>query len=378
MQTTAVYGCVNLIARTISSLPLTLVSRETRENMSDLPLYLLLRDEPNPEMDSFQWWELVITHLELRGNAYIEIQRSGKRIVALWPLHPDRMKVERVDGRIRYTYQTGPATYAPIRTEDMLHIRLYSGGELKGISPIQQAANAIGLAIAAEDFSARYFDGDAMPRIALMYDTPLPPEAKNEIEAAWRQSYSGVDRSYRVGTFGNGARIEKIGIAPDDAQVLDQRKYQTVEICRIWNVPPHLIGELDRPTFNTVEQLDLDFGKHSIRPRLVRIERAMNRVLLSLAERKELYFEFNMEGLLRGDLKTRAEAYSTLINWGVLSPNDARDTEGLPPRPHGDEYLQPVNMVISGAPPKPDPAQIPAPTEPTPEAMPDESNTEES
>ncbi len=283
MQTTAVYGCVNLIARTISSLPLQLTRRSTRENLTDHPLYLLMRDAPNPEMDSFQWWELMITHLELRGNAYAEIQRAGNRIIALWPLHPDNMRVERVDGEIRYTYKVASGQYAPIRKQDMLHFRLYSEGGLKGISPIAQAANAIGLAIAAEDFSSRYFDGDAMPRVAAVYDSMVPPDAKEEIANAWRQSYGGVDRSYRLAILGNGARIEKIGIAPNDAQVLDQRKYQTVEICRIWNVPPHLIGELDRPTFNTVEQLDLDFGKHSIRPRLVRIERATNCALLSPA-----------------------------------------------------------------------------------------------
>lgn len=353
LQASAVYACVALVGETVGSLPAFVYARDdSRPNAkrrdSKHPLSFLLHDEPNSYQDAFQFWEMMAWHLELRGNAYAEIQRDGyDRIVGIWPLHPDRMEPKWIDGRVVYIFRQKPGQEVIFDSSNILHLKLFGEG-LKGKGRIEYAASTLNVTLSSEEFGERYFDGDAMPRIGLFTDQPLNDGAQKAIQDAWNRSYGGVEKSWRAAAFGNNLRPETLGIPLKDSQFLELRKYNAVDIARLFRVPPHMIGELERATFNNVEQLDIDFGKHSIRPRLVRIERACNRALLDASEKQRFYIEFNMEALLRGDMKSRFDAYATGIQWGIQSPNEARDLEGWNPREGGDGYLQPVNMIVSG------------------------------
>ena len=358
MQMTAVYSCVRILSEAVASLPLN-VYRYTdtggKEKAIDHSLYRLLHDEPNPEMSSFIFRETLMTHLLLWGNAYAQVIRNGKgEVIALYPLMPDRMTVDRdKNGKLYYKYtksnddaptmETGSVILDP---SDVLHVPGLGFDGLVGYSPIAMAKNAIGLAIAAEEYGSKFYANGAAPSGVLEHPGTLKNPAK--VRDSWNSTFGGSSNSHKVAVLEEGMKYTPISISPNEAQFLETRKFQINEIARIFRVPPHMVGDLEKSSFSNIEQQSLEFVKYTLDPWVVRWEQALYRTLLSEEEKKTLFFKFNVEGLLRGDYASRMNGYATARQNGWMSANDIRELEDLdriPAELGGDLYLVNGNML---------------------------------
>ncbi len=349
MQTTAVYSCVRILAETVASLPLhTFKHTETgKEKAKEHSIYHLLADEPNPEMTSFVFRETLMGHLLLWGNAYAQIIRDGRgNIIALYPLMPDRMTVDRADsGEIYYIYNKEGKQYY-LRNYEVLHIPGLGFDGLIGYSPIAMAKNAIGMAIATEEYGASFFANGANPGGVLEHPGVVKDPAR--VRESWNSVYQGTKNAHRVAVLEEGMKFQSIGIPPEQAQFLQTRKFQLNEIARIFRIPPHMIGDLDKSSFSNIEQQSLEFVMYTLDPWVVRWEQAIKRALFSESEKKEYFVKFNVDGLLRGDYQSRMNGYAVGRQNGWLSANDIRELENLNRIPDdlgGDLYLVNGNMT---------------------------------
>ena len=360
MQMTAVYCCVRILSEAVASLPLQFYRYTDdggKEKAVDHPLYFLLHDEPNPEMTSFVFRETLMTHLLLFGNAYSQIIRNGKgEVIALYPLMPDRMTVDRDDkGRLYYEYRLssedsnliqGKQQTVRLKPYDVLHIPGLGFDGLVGYSPIAMAKNAIGLAIAAEEYGSKFFANGAAPSGVLEHPGTIKDPAR--LRESWQATFGGSGNANRIAVLEEGMKFSPISIAPDQAQFLETRKFQIDEIARIFRVPPHMIGDLEKSSFNNIEQQSLEFVKYTLDPWVSRWEQAMRRALLMPEEKKLYFFKFNVDGLLRGDYQSRMNGYAVGIQNGFMSPNDARNLEEMDLIPDdlgGNKYYINGNMV---------------------------------
>lgn len=353
MQVSAVYACVKVLAETVASLPLPLYKREQnggKEKAYAHPLYRVLHDLPNSDMTSFTFREVMMTYLLLWGNAYAQIIRDGqKRIIGLEPLKPQNMSITRDEKtkKLKYQYTDGVKTIE-FKQEQVFHIPALSFDGIKGISPIAQAREAIGLALATEEFGARFFGNGARPGGVLEH--PGVVKDPQKLRESWEAVYKGAKNAHKIAVLEEGMKYREIGIPPEDAQFLETRKFQLNEICRIFRVPPHLVGDLERSTNNNIELQSIEFVVHTVRPWLVRWEQAIFKSLLSEAD-KEIYFaKFNVDGLMRGDFNSRMAGYAVGRQNGWLSANDIRGLEDMNPIPKeqgGDLYLVNGNMVAA-------------------------------
>ena len=349
MQMTTVYACVRVIAETVASLPLH-VFRSVElgsEKATDHHLYRMLYDEPNAEMTSFQFREAAMTHLLLWGNSYSQIIRNGRgQVVGLYPLLPERMTVDRDErGRLFYIYSKDGTDFL-LKAEDVLHIPGLGFDGIVGNSPIAMERNAIGLGIAAEEFGSKFFSNGANPSGVLSHPGTIKDTAG--LRQSWMDTYGGSGNAGKIAVLEENMKFERISIPNNEAQFLESRKFQVDEICRIFRVPPHLVGNLERATFSNIEHQSISFGVHTIRPWLVRIEQAMNKALLSENEKGTVFVQFNMEGLLRGDYRSRMNGYAIGIQNGFMPPHDVRQIEGLnliPDELGGNTYSINGNIV---------------------------------
>ncbi len=343
MQTTAVYSCVRILAETIASLPLQLYEYTDtgKEKSTAHPLYNLLHNEPNPEMTSFVFRETLMSHLLLWGNAYAQIIRDGRgQVVSLYPLLPDKMTVDRtLSGEIYYQYQTEKGEVI-LRKEEVLHIPGLGFDGLVGYSPIAMAKNAIGMAIATEEYGASFFSNGANPGGVLEH--PGVVKDPKRVRESWNAVYQGSSNAHRVAVLEEGMKFQPIGIPPEQAQFLETRKFQINEIARIFRIPPHMVGDLEKSSFSNIEQQSLEYVKYTLDPWVVRWEQAMQKALLSQSEKQQYFIKFNVDGLLRGDYASRMAGYATGRQNGWLSANDIRELENLnriPTELGGDLYL---------------------------------------
>ena len=346
LQTTAVYACVRILAETIASLPLHTYKYTVngKEKAIDHPIYYLLHSEPNPEMTSFVFRETLMGHLLLWGNAYVQIIRDGRgRVIGLYPLLPSKMTVNRTEkGILYYQYEKDGQQYF-LGNHEVLHIPGLGFDGLVGYSPIAMAKNAIGMAIATEEYGAKLFANGATPGGVLEHPGVLKVPAR--IRDSWNAVYQGSGNAHRLAILEEGMSFKSIGIPPEQAQFLETRKFQIEEICRIFRVPPHLVASLDRATFSNIEQQSISFVVHTIRPWLIRIEQSINKALLSDSEKGQYFVSFVVEGLLRGEYSARMQGYAIGIQNGFLSPNDVRSLENLNAIEHGDIYAMNGNML---------------------------------
>ncbi|MDR2743934.1 MAG: phage portal protein [Desulfovibrio sp.] len=351
MQTAAVYACVRVISETIASLPLHVYRNETGGAVPapEHRLYRLLHYAPSPEMTSFTFRETLMSHLLLYGNAYAQIIRdNGGRIIRLYPLLPYKMDVARGDdGELYYTYWRDRDEARPgqkdggvaLDNEDVLHFTGLSNDGLVGYSPIALARNTVGLAKATEEYGAGFFANSATPGGILECPGDTNKVTTETIRTAWEGLYK--HNNGRVAVLSGGMKFSPVSIAPNDAQFLETRKFQLNEIARIFRVPPHMIGDLEKSSFSNIEQQSLEFVKYTISPWLVRLEQAMFLALLSEKEQEKYFIKFNLDGLLRGEYESRMRGYTMGINAGFMSPNDARRFEDWPlisPEKGGDDY----------------------------------------
>lgn len=358
MQMTAVYSCVRILAEAIAGLPLHLfhyTDEGSKEKASNHPLYFLLHDEPNPEMTSFVFRETLMTHLLLWGNAYAQIIRNGKgEVIALYPLMPNRMTVDRDEnGRLYYQYNTSKddaptmnGSVVKLKPSDVLHIPGLGFDGLVGYSPIAMAKNAIGMAIACEEYGAKFFANGATPGGILEH--PGTVKDPQRVRDSWNTAFGGSSNANKVAVLEEGMKYTPISISPEQAQFLETRKFQINEIARIFRVPPHMVGDLEKSSFSNIEQQSLEFVKYTLDPWVSRWEQAMVRSLLSATDKNHYFIKFNVDGLLRGDYQSRMNGYATARQNGWMSANDIRELENLdliPPEQGGDLYLINGNMT---------------------------------
>jgi len=353
MQMTAVYSCVRILSETLAGLPLHVYKYNDsggKEKYLKHPLYKLLHDEPNPEMTSFAFRETLMSHLLLWGNAYAQIIRNAKgEVISLYPLMPNKMTVDRdANGRLFYLYQRssedipslGKDNQVYLAPADILHIPGLGFDGLVGYSPIAMAKNAVGLAIATEEYGAKFFANGAAPGGVLEHPGTIKDPQK--VKESWNAAYQGSANSHRVAVLEEGMKYQPIGISPEQAQFLETRKFQINEIARIFRVPPHMLADLEKSSFSNIEQQSLEFVKYTLDPWVVRWEQSMCRALLSDSEKPTVFIKFNVDGLLRGDYASRMNGYATARQNGWMSANDIRELENLdriPTELGGDLYL---------------------------------------
>ena len=352
MQMTAVYACVRILSEAVAGLPLHFYRYKedgSKERAIDSNLYHLLHDEPNPEMSSFVFRETLMTHLLLWGNAYAQIIRNGKgEVIALYPLMPNKMLVDRDEnGKLYYTYtrsdceaNTMKGTSVVLEPKDVLHIPGLGFDGLVGYSPIAMAKNAIGLAIATEEFGSKFFANGAAPSGVLEHPGTIKDPTR--VREAWQSQFGGSGNSGKVAVLEEGMKYTPISISPEQAQFLETRKFQINEIARIFRVPPHMVGDLEKSSFSNIEQQSLEFVKYTLDPWVIRWEQALKKSLFLTEEKKEFFIKLNVDGLLRGDYQSRMNGYAIGRQNGWLSTNDIREMEDMNPLPEeegGNLYL---------------------------------------
>lgn len=353
MQTTAVYACVRILAEAVASLPLHVYEYQDdggKKLVHDHPLYYLLHDEPNPEMTSFVFRETLMSHLLIWGNAYAQIIRDGAgRVLGLYPLLPDKMDVQRDDrGNIYYVYSRNSdenpmfKEYGDIRlkAEDVLHIPGLGFDGLIGYSPIAMAKNAVGMTLACEEYGASFFANGANPGGVLEHPGVLKDPSK--VRESWNSVYRGVNNAHKIAVLEEGMKYQQIGIPPEEAQFLETRKFQINEIARLYRIPPHMVGDLDKSSFSNIEQQSLKFVKYTLDPWVIRWEQSLQRSLLLPGEKGKYFIKLNVDGLLRGDYQSRMNGYAVGRQNGWFSANDIREMENMNPIPDeqgGNLYL---------------------------------------
>lgn len=352
LRISAVYACVKVIAETIASLPLVLLkelSNGDNEKAKQHPLYSVLHDSPNSEMTSFTFREMLMTNLLLWGNAYALIKRDANgHVVELYPLKSKNMVVERdaVTNAIKYTYTNNKGITKTYKPKQVLHIPAFTFDGIVGVSPITYAREAMGLSLATEEFGARFFGNGARPGGVLEH--PGVVKDPEKLRDSWNKVYQGTQNSHKVAVLEEGMKYHEIGMSPEDSQFLQTRAFQINEICRIFRVPPHMIGDLSRSTFSNIEHQSIDFVVHTIRPWVARWEQAITRSLLNDEEKTIYYARFNVNGLMRGDFNSRMSGYAIARQNGWMSANEIRaleDMNKIPDGQGGDLYLLNGNMI---------------------------------
>lgn len=367
MQLASVNACVCLLADTIASLTLSAYKQDGQARVKIDPQPRLITDSPYPGLSWFDWLWMAMESMALRGNAFFFVTARGRddRPTALMPLHPDTVSVEIPTTGMGWPEPQYTASGVEIRNnEDIVHIKRYPiAGQSLGLSPIQKLWMGIELGMAADRYGYAYFRDSANPSSVLESDQPLTDDQSKRIMQQWVSTYGG---RRRPAVLSGGVHWKPIAINPEESQFLAVRKYQRGEIASIFRIPPHMIGDTDKSTSwgTGLEQQSIGFVTYTLRPWLTCIEQALTSLLPN-----GTFVKFNIDGLLRGDVKTRWEAYRLGRDAGVYSPNDIRAMEDLTPVEDGDGRIQPMNFVPLGwEPPEP---TGPVGTQPEPDAEPE-------
>jgi len=356
MYYSAYFACVRIISQTVASLPLHIYRRLERgkEKAVKHPLYRLLHTQPNEEMTAFNFWEMITAHAANWGNGYAEIEYNNAGIpVALWPLTPDKVRPKRNEKTRELEYEItlpdNSGKTITLRNVQVFHLPGFGFDGRKGYSIANMAMEAVGLGMAAEEFAARFFGQGANASGIVEYPAKLSDSAFERYKKTMEQKYQGLSRSHRVIFLEEGLKFHQLTIPPEAAQMLESRKFQIADIARYFGVPLHKIQDLEKATFSNIEEQNIEFVVDLIRPWCVRIEQVIQIKLIDILKvffpKDEYFAKFNVDGLLRGDIKSRYEAYAIGRQWGWLSANDVRELEDMNAIENGDQYLVPLNMV---------------------------------
>ncbi|MDA8095578.1 MAG: phage portal protein [Betaproteobacteria bacterium] len=353
MQLSAVFACVRIIAQQFASLPFCLYRNRPdggKDIVTDHPVYSLIARRPNPYQNGFEWREMMAGHLALRGNAYNQIVSDARgNIVALIPLHPDRVKILlQPGGNWSYQYSDLQGNQVMFSRGEIWHLRGLSADGIIGLSPIALARESVGGAIAAQNYGARFFANDATPAGGWVEypGTFKDKMAREQFRESVQEAQAGVNRG-KIAVFEYGMKYHQISVTPDDAQFLETRKWQVNDIARWFGVPPHKIGDLSAATNNNIEQQAQEFVQETLGPMAERWEAAIEADLLFDDDGLEAEFLFSQ--LLRGDSVARATYYQMGIMAGWLTRNEARTREHLNPLPGLDAPLMALNMGPVGS-----------------------------
>lgn len=344
---TVVFACNKVIAETVGQLPLHLYRRRSdggRDMATKHPLYNILHTQPNRWQTAIEFREMMQGHATMRGNAYAEMFFKGGYVSELIPLHPDRVKPELVDARtIRYVYDDPfLGRERIINAGGMFHLKGFGSNGYTGLNPIEFEREAVGMGLAMQDYGARFYKNNAQPGGWLEYEGHFEDlEAKRKFRSDWEAMHSGTNQ-HRVAILEYGMKYHELGVRNRDAQFLESRKYTDVEIARIFRVPPHKIGILDKATFSNIEQQSLEFVTDTMMPWLVRWEQAISRDIL--LDDEDMFAKFQVQGLLRGDAAARSTYYKEGVINGWFTRNEVRQWEDLNPIEGLDTPLQQMNM----------------------------------
>lgn len=360
MRTGAVFSCVKVLSEDVSSLPCITYKRRNKagkDRARDFGLYRLLRTKPNRYQNAQQFWEMAMVHLAMRGNFVAQKLRNRRlELSELYPLHPDRVKPDWEENEktgeetLSYIYTPPKGAKRRFRPDELFHVRGLATHGVWGMSPIEQAKEAIGLAKAAEIYGAKYFNNAVRPSGVLEHPQKLGDKAADRIRDQWNTVYSGVENAHKVIVLEEGMSWKQMGLTNEQAQFLESRKFQRSEIASWFRVPPHMIGDLERATYSNIEHQSLEYVMHTLRPWLIRIEQAVLTQLIDEEDQEDYFVEFLVDALLRGDTKTRMESYAIGRNMGLYSIDELRSKENENPLPNGwgEHHIEPMNMRVIG------------------------------
>lgn len=351
MQIAAVYSCVLVLSQSVGQLPLHLYRREGRDRVrvDGDPLSPLVSFRPNAWMTGYDWKQLAMVHLLLRGNSFwLKTRGTNGQLREILPIHPDRIKgvVQDELYRLWYKVARSKTEVDTIPQADILHFKGLSFDGIAGLNPIEYAREMMGLSAAAEKHGAKMFSQGARLAGLLSHPGKLSQEAADRLEASWAEKYAGIEGAYKTAVLEEGMEFTSMSMTADDSQFLETRQYQRSEIAGFFRVPAHFVNDLEHATFTNVEHLDLAFVKHSLAPWLVAIEQTLQRDLMSPEQQADHYFKFVLDAILRGDTITRSQAFQRAIMGGWMSPNEVRELEDRNPYEGGDEFQIPSNMMI--------------------------------
>lgn len=326
-----------------------------KERAASHPLFTLMHDQPSIVQTSQELREMMQVQVTMRGNAYAQIVRdAGGRVVSLFPLEPTRVEPRLVQNgdnvRIEYAFRPSSGEMLTLRQDQVLHIKGLGNDLLKGLSVVDYARESIGLSMTQEEFTASHFANAATPSAVIQYPGRMSEAAINNLRSSFQKEYSGAAKAGRVIPLEDGVKYEPIKLTNEQSQTLQLREFSVEDVLRWFRVPPHIAGDLRRATFSNIEHMSLEFVMFCMLPWFKRWEQRLNISLLSEGERGTYYFEFLIDGLLRGDTKTRYEAYAIARQQGWLSVDEIRGFENLNPLPDGKGqiYLEPLNMKPVG------------------------------
>ena len=347
LQTTAVFACVRLLSESIASLPLFLYKKteKGKDKATGRPLYEVLHDVPNPETDSFQFWQAFVANMLIYGRGYAEVVRNNAgEIVQMWNITTPYVRIQRNSETQELEYVVTPSGKEQfiLRKDQVFRVDWFSMDALNAFRPLKLAQNAIGLGEAAEEYASDYFKNGANVGGIIEYSDVMSGDDLEQYKNDVRKEYSGLSNAARLLFLEQGAKFQKVSNTPEESQMLETRKFQVEEVARFYNVPLHMIGDLDHATFSNIEQMSLNFVIYTLRPYLVRIEKAVTAQLLTLQDRLTYFPKYNVDALLRGSYLTRMQGYAQARQNGWMNANEIRDLEdmdSIPEEQGGNAYL---------------------------------------
>jgi HK97 family phage portal protein len=352
LQISTVYQCVRVLSESIGMLPLFLMadSGQGKDKAKTHPLYKILKTAPNDYQTAQEWKEMVIAHLCLLGNHYSYINRVNGKVLELLPLSPTAVLPKlRDDYTVEYQVTFKSGVTKTLEQSEILHFKLFSTDGVNGICPISMGRNALGLLKATEAHGSSLFKNGANPFGGFKTDKNLTEEQFKGLKDQL-QEHQGSGNGFKPLILEGGLEWVQVAITPENAQFLETRKFQRSEIAGLFRVPPHMIGDLERATFSNIEHQGLEFVTGTLMPYLTKIESRINVSLLNPKDQANYEAKFNVNALLRGDMKARAEFYTKMLQNGAMSPNEIRAKEDMNPRDGGDIFLTPLNMAVNGQP----------------------------
>lgn len=379
MRIGTVYACVRVRAETMGTMPLILYRRKKgggKERATEHPLYHLLAKKPNPWQTAFEWRAMTQAHVDLRGNAYSRIVYAGPGVSQLVPMHPDHVKPEWVPSaqRMRYRWTSPDRPEVVLGQDEVLHLRGLETDGFLGLNPIEINRRSLAATMATTEFGRRFFENDGTPGGWIQHPTQFKDkESRDKWRASWREQQTGANRG-QTAVLEYGMTYHEVGVKNTDAQFLETRRADKLEICQMFRMPPHKVGILDDAKWANIEQQAIDFLTDTVLPSATNWEQRLDDGLLSEAEQGEYFFEYLLDGLQRGDSAARAAYYDKALTKRWMVPNEVRAAENLNPMPWGNDPLPlPNESVGSDGGNDPD-----APDEPPPPPPPaDEQDTEE-
>lgn len=354
LRCTAVLGCLRILGETVGSLPLKVYRKRPNggaDVADDHALYGVLHDQINADWTSQEWRERLMQDVCANGNTYWRQEMDGRGNVAkLYHLPPLRVEPKRLtSGEKVYEYTPTNGKAEILTTNEVMQIPFFGYDGLKGLSPIGVAREAVALSQASEEFNARFFKNNARPGAYIKHPASLSKKAQDNLRESWERLHKGLQGAHSLGVLEEGMSLETVGIPMKDMAFIEQRKFQVSEIARLYRVPLHMLQELDQSTNNNIEHQSIEFVVHSIRPWLTKIEQRISMSLLGAIERQRFFVRFNVDALLRGDAKSRAEALAIKRQNGIINADEWRELDEMNPigGKAGTEYL--VNGTMTPA-----------------------------